>query len=137
MTSRHCLRLKAAGLGIGLTGLQPAGLRILAVLDALAATYARDVVVTSAMRGDAGGHGRGEAIDVSVQGWPAWQILAAYQFLRVRLGTDFTVLYEVPSRSTGELAEIEYVSSSATAPHFHLQLKKGFGPWPPHTAATD
>lgn len=136
MTNRACLRLKDDR--IRLSGLQPAGLRILAALDRLARSFNTDVELTSVVRSDSGGHGRGEAVDVSVRAFSDVEIASAWHWLRRELGDDFTVLYEVPTAPAGEiLAPIAYVSKSATGPHFHIQLKKGFGPWPPVEATGD
>jgi hypothetical protein len=120
--------------GVVFSKMTPSLIRILAAVDAFAQAFVVDVVVTSAYRNDTGGHGRGEAVDLRVADWPDDLVAAAHKFLRVRLGEDFTVLYEVTKLPTAApLREIAFVNPKATATHLHLQLRRDLaGAWPPH-----
>jgi len=129
--SRHCIRLK--DVTVTPAGLSPAGFRILAAIDHLAQLFLIDMVATSIVRASSTVHQRGEAVDISVRDWPEWRVMAVWTTLRSSLGTDFAVLYEVPALpDQGILRDIAYHNPSATAPHLHIQLRKGFGVWPPH-----
>lgn len=119
--------------GVETSGLAPAGVRILARLDAVSEVIGRHLTVTSVsdgVRRPTDPHKRGEAVDVRTSDLSEGQILAAHTWLTKSLGPDFTVLYEVRSKPNGVLGSIAYVSTSATASHFHLQLRRGLGVWP-------
>jgi len=125
--------------GAAVARLAPAGIRILGAIDA--AAHASGVVITitsgSEDRGRAPSdpHMTGEAFDISVAGFTAQQVVAIYRYLRQFLNAAFTVLYEVPALPTATTIEgdllrgIAYVNPSATAPHIHIQRRKGTT-WP-------
>lgn len=120
-----------------LTGLAPAGIRLLSALDLMAQTIRRDLTVTCGLEAHTeGAHPRGEALDVRTRDLSEPQILVLVDGLKKVLGRDFTVLYEVPTKPVGALAPISFVNAGATGPHLHLQLKKGFGKWPPEPTTT-
>jgi len=83
-------------------------------------------------------HTRGDARDIGVVEFRPEQILAIKAALEVSLHTlapmaKWTVLYETPSEpSDARLAQIAYINSGATAPHFHIQPVKG-STYPPTT----
>lgn len=113
----------------------PAGARIIAALDRTASVCRTNLHITSGTDGAHGGptdpHARGEAFDVSVIGMDPFLIVQVHQYLAQLLGPLFTVLYEAPTPpADARLKEIVYVNRDATAPHFHLQPKKG-STWPP------
>lgn len=114
--------------------LAPAGLRLLGVLEQVAREEPEDVVITCGTEGHAtGAHPRGEAFDVRTRDLSPETILRRYRRLTRLLGPAFTVLYEVPAGAgvrDPRLSAILYPSGSASAEHFHLQLRKGYGVWP-------
>ncbi len=122
--------------GVVTTGVAPAGVRILAAIDGLSQMLGRHLTVTSVSDGNRkpdDPHKRGEAVDLRSGDLSEAQILASHRWLTKTLGHDFTVLYEVPVKPNGVLASIAYVNKSATAGHFHIQIRKGFGVWPTTT----
>jgi hypothetical protein len=123
---------------VTLNGLAPAGVRILAALDRATQILKRDLVVTCGTDSHPSDdpHTKGCALDVRTKDLPEGAILALVAALRADLGADFTVLYEVPTTPNGVLASIAYVNTGASAAHLHIQLRKGFGSYPPAPAAT-
>lgn len=123
-----CLRAKDS---VDFAVIAPGGFRILAALDAATTLLGRDLVITAGTDShpQPSAHNRGEAYDVRVSDMPEGTILALLDFLRLRLGANFTVLYEAPTRPTGLLANQTSVNPAATAPHLHLQVRKGVA-WP-------
>lgn len=123
---------------VNLNGLRPAGVRILAAIDAAAVTCGLSLTVTSAVDGQRAAtdpHITGEAIDLRTIDLSEQDTLRIYWALRVKLGDAFTVLYEVPqSVPSLTLRQIEYVNPKATGPHFHIQRKKGTT-FPPYDEA--
>lgn len=121
--------------GAGFPALAPAGVRILAVLDMYANVSGQSLTVTSGseLRGREASdpHMTGEAVDVSVSNLTSAQVLFLHDFLLSHLGSLFTVLYEVPRNSYAPavLARIAVQSVNATAPHLHIQRKRGTT-WP-------
>lgn len=108
--------------------LAPAGIRILGAIDRTAQQCGLDLVITCGTEGHPLGdpHTLGEAVDVSVKEMDVPTLLAVRDFLQLTLGPLFTVLYECPALPTDpRLQGIVYVNAQATAPHFHLQRKKG------------
>ena len=108
--------------------IRPAGFRILAALDHAAQACRVDLLITSGTDSHTvpDPHVTGEAYDVSVHTLSAQQIADVKASLERSLGPLFTVLYEVPKvPSDPTLRPIAYVNIKATAPHFHLQRKKG------------
>lgn len=124
--------------GVTLNGLKPAGARILAALDGATFAMKRNLLVTCGTNGHppTDPHTLGAALDVRTKDLPEATILALVQWLRKALGPDFTVLFEVPSKPVGVLASIAYINPVATGPHIHIQLRKGFGPYPPVDGTT-
>lgn len=119
--------------------LQPAGARILAALDDATTTCGVDLVVKCVTKGHpvADPHTLGEAADVSVRDLAVAQIVAVKQALERQLGPLFTVIYETPATTTDPalLALTPYVNAAATAPHLHVQRRRGTTYPPPPTAA--
>lgn len=125
MAAPYVLR---ANVGVTFAKIAPAGFRILAALDSVPALLQRDVFLTCGTEGHpvADPHSSGEAYDVSVRGWTGAEIVQALGHLRTTLGPLFTVLYECPRAPLDPmLKDIAYINAAATAPHFHLQRKKG------------
>lgn len=117
--------------GVEFRVIAKAGFRILRVLDMVAETCDEDLEITSASE-DRGRlptdpHATGEAFDVSVAGVAPEEILRRHQALSNWLGGRFSVLFEVKPGTVvaPSLSHIVYPSAGATAPHFHLQRKKG------------
>lgn len=120
--------------------LPPAGLRILGALDFTADSLDLPLVITCGTEGHAitDPHTRGCAFDVRARDLTVPQILQVKQQLARVLGPEFVVLYECPQPpDVPALQTIAYVNPRATAPHFHIQLKKGLTTWPipPNTSA--
>lgn len=119
--------------GAGFPTLRPAGVRIMQALQEAADTYRVDLIITSGS--EARGrklddpHMTGEAVDVGVNHLSPSYIRNIYDFLRTRLGVAFTVLYECPPGYEPDpylvAANMVYSSPGATAPHFHIQRRKG------------
>jgi hypothetical protein len=107
--------------------IRPGGFRLIAALDTATRVMGQDLLISCGTEGHAfdDPHTRGEAVDLSVNGFAEGQILALVDYLRKQLGPSFTVLYEVPTKPSGVLASMAYVNPGATAPHLHLQVKKG------------
>ena len=119
-----------------LTGLQPAGVRILAAIDNCARVLQVDQTITSGMEGHGSTdpHTRGQALDVRAKDFTATVALRVYAYLLHSLGPQFTVLYECPEVPINpDLASIASVNPKASAVHFHIQLKRGTSLWPPDT----
>lgn len=119
--------------GAGFPTLRPAGVKIIQMLQACAELYQVDLTITSGSeaRGRAADdpHMTGEAVDVSVSGIPANTLRNIYDALRHNLGTAFTVLYECPPGYAADphlvASNMVYFSPGATAPHLHIQRRKG------------
>ena len=110
-----------------------AGTHILAALDRSASVCRVDLQVTAGTNDHVmpDPHAQGLAFDVSVKGFDSTMINLIRNYLNTTLGSEFTVLYEVPSKPDDvALANIAYVNAGATAPHFHLQLSKHLTVWP-------
>ncbi len=105
----------------------PRGLAILGVIMQMSQAMGRDVEITSACDSHSlpDPHARGEAYDISVKGFTEEELLVAHRLMAGRLGAAYTVLYEVPERPAGPLADMAYVNPHATGPHWHVQVKKG------------
>lgn len=119
--------------GVSTAGLAPGGVRILGALDGLSDVLGVDLTVTSVTDGNrlpTDPHPLGNAADARTFNLSEAQVLTGHKWLQGRLGPDFTVLYEVREKPTGVLGSIAYVNSKATGPHWHIQVRKGFGPWP-------
>lgn len=114
--------------------LHPAGARILAALAHAAMLEQCTLTVTCGREGHGptNPHTLGKAFDVRTKDLEVGRLLRVYETLRRVLGRDFTVLYEVPSlQSTIQaLKPISTVNVHASAPHFHIQLRKGLAVWP-------
>lgn len=114
--------------GVKFTIIRPAGFRILAAIDTTAMMVGRDLEITCGTEGHAptNPHTLGEAYDVGVRGLSVADIVRVKDVLRSALGPSFTVLYECPELpADGMLARIATVNELATAPHFHIQRKRG------------
>jgi hypothetical protein len=113
--------------------LQPAGARILAVLAHVAMLEQCTLTITCGREahGRTNPHTLGKAFDVRTKDLESTRVLRVYDHARRLLGRDFTVLYEVPVLArAGVLAEIATVNPAASAPHLHIQLRKGLAVWP-------
>lgn len=120
--------------GVTTDKLAPAGKVILAALEAESALCqtlpgAYDVLVTctTGEHPPADPHSKGGAMDVSVFNMPPQAVWARKQRLQMRLGAEFTVLYESPvDPPEGSIWHGNaYVNRGATAVHLHIQLKLG------------
>lgn len=112
-----------------------AGVHILGALDRAAPVCRTTLEITSGTDGTHSGpddpHKRGVAFDVSVHGFSPGLVVQVKTYLEQILGSLFTVLYECPSTPTEpQLAPIALVNPQASAPHFHIQPKRGTV-WPP------
>jgi len=131
----NCVRFKS---GVTLNGLQPAGARILSVLDRAAVFFQRDLTVTCGTDSHPADdpHTLGRAFDIRTRDLPQATIVTLIPWLQKSLGPDFTVLYETPTKPVGFLASLAFVNPSATSEHCHIQVRKGYGEWPPAEATT-
>lgn len=120
--------------------LRPAGMRILAAADTFAKMFNLPVVITCGTEGHKSGkHPRGEALDFRSKSYTPEQVAQFFAWMRNYLGIDFTVLYEVPESAQlrdPKLGQIVYRSKSATAEHFHVQVKKDIAVWPPEAVGS-
>jgi hypothetical protein len=105
----------------------PAGFRIIAALDHCTQVIAHDLTITAGTNDHTTGrHPLGEAFDVRTRDLLPAQILRVRQVLQSVLGPRFTVLYETPTKPTDPmLVDIATINPEASAPHFHVQAKKG------------
>lgn len=119
-----CLTVKS---GVRFDRIAPAGFKILAVLQSATFIFDRDLTITCGTEGHPATdpHTRGDAYDVRVLGMADATILAFVDYLTTHLGPLFTVLYEVPTKPAGVLASIATVNPGASAPHVHVQVRKG------------
>jgi hypothetical protein len=129
----HVVRVKD---GARFDRIAPAGFFLLSRIHA--ATQVLGVDVTISCGTDAHDspdpHVTGEAYDLSVAVYSPDVVVALVSFLRAALGPLFTVLYESPyPPSDLKLAAIVSVNQDATAPHIHVQRKRGTI-WPPAPA---
>lgn len=117
--------------GVRIDPLTPALARLIAVVDDCARTLGRSLTITCGREGHPADdpHSRGAALDLRSSGLPDAILLTLHQQLRDRLGSAFTVLYEVKTKPAGVLGSIAYVNPDATAAHLHLQVRKGTE-WP-------
>lgn len=124
--------------GVTLNGLQPAGARILASLWKATQVFQRDLMVTCGTdsHGPDDPHTLGRALDMRTTDLPEAVIYALLPWLTKDLGPDFTVLYEVRDKPSGILAPVAWVNPLASGPHAHLQLRKGYGAYPPPADTT-
>ena len=120
--------------GVRLDGLQPAGARIFATVDNCARSLNLDQLVTCGTdsHGPSDPHTRGVALDIGVKRFTPSVTVKVYAYLSAALGSLFTVLYETPELPLDpDLQAIATVNPKASAPHVHIQLKKGISDWPP------
>ncbi len=106
----------------------PAGIRILAALDNATRVLNIDLVITCGTEDHAPDdpHTRGEAYDIRVRGIPTALLLKLITFLQQVLGPLFTILLETPvTLLEPQLAAIQTINPHATAPHLHIQSKRG------------
>lgn len=105
------------------------GARILTALARYAAKVSFPIVISCGSEGHPPDdpHSTGNAFDVSLKTLPNSQaILAARASLVQDLGSMFTVLFECPEKPDDPLLQsIAYINPEATAPHFHIQVRKG------------
>lgn len=119
-----CVRFKD---GVRLDPMTPALARLLTAVDMTARMQGVDLTVTCGREFHAltDPHTRGAAIDVRVTNLNADKIVTSYHYLRSLLGDLFTVLFETPHAWTEDaIQKIAFVNAAATAPHFHIQVKK-------------
>lgn len=107
----------------------PGGFRILAALEETARLCETDLTITCGTEGHPADdpHTRGEAYDVRVADLTPERLLAVVKALQIALEPlSFYFQYEVPTLPVDvRLRAIAVVNSSASAPHIHLQVKKG------------
>ena len=123
--------------GVRFDRLAPAGVHILSALDLAVGVVGCDLEISCGTEGHPPDdpHTLGEAFDVSVEHLEPPTILRAMGWLRARLGEAFYLQYETPHPVTeGPLAAIAVVNPNATAPHLHVQRRRGTV-WPAPPAA--
>ena len=116
----------------------PCQARLITAIDLCARLLGVELTLTCGREGHivTDPHTRGLALDVSVANLAMDQIDKAYFYLRSVLGDLFTVLYEVPTEPADpRLKAIAFLNAQATAPHFHVQRKKGTS-FPPALASS-
>jgi hypothetical protein len=114
--------------GVSFDTIAPGGFRILEALNTVARRCARDLEITCGTEDHPADdpHTHGEAYDVSVAALDVPSIVMVRAELIVQLGPAFTVLYESPTKPTDpRLQLIVWLNAGATAPHIHVQVKKG------------
>lgn len=120
------LRTKA---GVEFAQIQAGGFRLLGALEATAREMGRILTITCGTEGHGptDPHTRGLAYDVSVLGMAPDDLVLLRAHLMEALPADlFTVLYEVPQLpGPGVLQAIATLNTRASAPHLHLQVRKG------------
>lgn len=122
--------------GVEFRRIAPAGFVILSALHSATRVLHLDVWITSGTEAHdaADPHTSGEAYDVSVNRYSIEMIIELRTYLEKALGPLFTVLYEVPHAPDDvRLGSIAFVNPHATAPHLHVQRKKGTVYPPPAT----
>lgn len=130
----NVLRVKS---GVRFEIIAPAGARILSALDQATTVLGTDLVITCGTEGHPPDdpHSHGEAYDVSVAGIPASAVATLIGYVRARLGDAFYLQYETPPGPVDALLKsIAVVNAAATAPHIHVQKRKGTIYPPPHAS---
>jgi len=131
----HVIRVRD---GVEFARIAPAGFVILSAFHSATQVLHVDIWITCGTDSHAGGdpHPSGEAYDISVGAYSVDMVLELHTFLEKALGPLFTVLYESPrSPDDPRLRSIVWVNPGASAPHLHVQRKKGtIYPPPPPTA---
>lgn len=129
MSSVPCLRHTAE---TKFEAIAPGGFRILAALDHATQVIGKDITLTAGTNDHSiGKHPIGEAYDVRVRSFDVPTILRLRQVLQATLGPRFTVLYETPTKPGDPvLAAIATINPDASAPHLHIQTRKGLN-YPP------
>lgn len=124
-----CLRVKD---GVTFHTIAPGGFRILSALDAATTIVGRDLTITAGTNDHTEGrHPTGEAYDVRTRDLDEGTITALVHFLRARLGSAFTVLYETPQPPlSSALRSLATINQKASAAHIHCQVKRNTV-WPP------
>lgn len=105
----------------------PGGFRILSALDLATDAIGHDLTITAGTNDHSiGKHPIGEALDVRVRDLTAPLIVKLREWLQLYLGPRFTVLFETPTHPDDPaLAAIATINTGASAPHIHIQVKKG------------
>ena len=105
----------------------PGGARILSVCDQATGVLGRDITITAGSNGHTvGKHPVGEAFDLSVAGLQSYEVRKLVVYLKGTLGPLFYVQYEVRTEPTeADLLDIATVNPHASAPHVHVQVRKG------------
>lgn len=116
--------------------IQPAGFVILAAVHAATRVLRVDITITCGTEGHPQDdpHTQGEAYDLGTNDYTVDVLLRVRAFLQNSLGPLFTVLYERPTPPTdARLLAIATINAAATAPHLHVQRRKGtvYPPAPP------
>lgn len=119
--------------GVVLETILPALGEILAMLAHAAQRWQVDLVISCGNEAHppTDPHTRGEALDLSIDGWSAAEIAARLGECRGALPADsFTVLFELPQAFAPDhplaaVNRLATINPVATAPHFHLQVRKG------------
>lgn len=107
----------------------PALARILWALQSVADDMLRDLTVSCGAEGHDtfDPHALGEALDVSVAGFDAFEIVTVYRNVARTLGAAFYCQVEAPSASgiiDQPLLDVLAINPRATAIHLHVQRKK-------------
>lgn len=102
--------------------------RMIGGLDSVGRTMGLDLTVTCAEEGHRPDdpHTKKKAFDLRVKDLPPGVQLTLYRSLVTAMGGQFTTLYECPELPSDPLLQqIAYINPEATAPHIHLQVKRG------------
>ena len=106
----------------------PAGFRILGALDLATRELMTNLVISCGTEGHSPDdpHTSGEAYDISVRDLVPALIVQLVEYLQIRLGSFFYTQYEAPTvPSHPALALIAAVNAGASAPHIHVQRRRG------------
>lgn len=115
--------------GVCFGTIAPAGFRLLAALDGATRVLGVNLMIKCGTEDHppTDPHSLGKAYDVRTKDLPKPVLLKLLAYLQQVLPpAQFTILLETPVAFTDpDLARLQYLNPHATAPHLHLQLKKG------------
>ena len=120
-----CVRFKSS---VVLDPMTPTLARLLCAVDMTARMMGVDLTVSCGREGHGptDPHTLGAALDISVFNLTPDLIVRSLNYMQAGLGELFYMQYEVPGTPVnGALKNIAVINPQATAPHFHVQAKKG------------
>lgn len=124
-SSTHVVRTKD---GVRFDRIAPAGFVILAALHAASQVFSQDVWISCGTEAHPAvdPHTLGEAFDVSVATCTPDDVMRLKTFLEKALSSLFMVQYESPYQpDDAKLRTIVTINAQATAPHIHVQRRRG------------